>query len=94
MQKNDDSAALQLINLAIKFEFTEEIPFELLDKMSVDFKSNFVAKRMMQQIVVQHLYLHHVSRTDKQKIADLIGIPMDRQRQIQGQKKLKSTEKS
>ena len=94
VQKNDDSAALQLINLAIKFEFTEEIPFELLDKMTVDFKSNFVAKRMMQQIVVQHLYLHHVSRTDKQKIADLIGIPMDRQRQIQGQKKLKSTEKS
>ena len=92
LSKNEDSAALQLINLAIKLEFTDEIPFRELEKVTAKFKSNFVAKRMMQQLVVQHLYLHHVDTADKQRLSNLIKIPMHKQRQLQLNKKLKDEE--
>ena len=87
--RNEGSAALQLINLAIKLEFTNEIPFNQIEQMISNFKSNFFAKRIIQQVVIQHLYLHHVDLADKQRIATLISIPIEKQRQFQSNKKLK-----
>jgi hypothetical protein len=87
--KEPDSAAIKLINLAIKLEFDSSIPFKLMEELISEFKPNFVAKRMVQQLVIQHLYLHHIDITEKQRISSILGIPINTQRRIQRQRKTK-----
>lgn len=89
-KKSPDSPAVMLLNLAIKLEFSNKLPMAYLIHLATEFKSNFIASRMMQQLVVQHLYLHYVSVKDKQRISAILDLPIASQRIMQGQKKLKS----
>jgi hypothetical protein len=87
---SENSAALKLINLAIKLEFTNNIPFKLIESLSSELETNYIAIRMLKQIVIHHLYLHHVEVRDRQRIADILKLPIKAQRQIQNQKEMKT----
>lgn len=92
-EKHPDSPAIQLIDIAIKLEFTNSIPKEEIKKLFIELKSNVITRRMLQEVVLQHLYLHNTDFRDKQWISNTLEIPIKTQRLIERQKSQKKLEK-
>lgn len=88
-QKNPKSPAIELIDIAIKLEFTTNIPKKEIKELFGETESNVITNRMLQEVVLQHLYLHYIDYKDKQWISDTLKIPMQAQRLIEKQEKLK-----
>ena len=82
--KNSDSIAVRLINVAIELEFTKKIPKRKIRMLNADLKSNPIGRRLLKEVVVQHLYLNKVPTIDKQWIADSLSISMEYQRLVGG----------
>ncbi len=74
---------IQLICIAIKLEFSKEIPKSEIEKLYNSLRKNPFTQRLLQEMIVQHLYLNVVDYRDKQWIASKTGIPMKTQRLIQ-----------
>jgi hypothetical protein len=87
--ENPDSAAIQIINLAIQLEFGNGIPFKLLKQLKNKYRGNFIAEKLLQKFAVGHVYLHYVSIEDKQRLSDLLGIKMSYQRQLENRSQVK-----
>lgn len=86
---NPDSIAVQLINVAIRLEFTKLIPKKEVGQLNVALASNPVGKRLLQELVIQHLYLNEVATQEKQWISSKLGIPIRAQQQISTRKATK-----
>lgn len=82
IEETNSSPAARLINLAITLEFKKTIPREKLVDMYRDLSSNLLCKRMIQEIVLQHMYMHHTTLDEKQWISDKLEIPMATQRRV------------
>lgn len=91
--KHPDSPAIQLINIAIQLEFTKKIPQKEIIELYSGLQSNPIARRLLQEIVVQHLYLNHVEFRDRQWISEKLSLPMDSQRILQDKTQYKSEDK-
>ena len=83
-EENPDSIAIRLINVAIGLEFTKEIPKRKIRTLNKDLKSNPIGRRLLKEVIIQHLYLNEVPRIDKQWISDSLGISMEYQRLVGG----------
>lgn len=81
-EENPDSIAVRLINVTIGLEFTKKIPKKEIRILNGDLKSNPIGRRLLKEVVVQHLYLNEVPRKDKQWISDNLSISMDFQRLV------------
>ena len=81
-EEDPDSVAIRLINVAIGLEFTKKIPKKKIRILNSDLESNPIGRRLLKEIVVQHLYLNEVPRRDKQWISDSLNISMDYQRLV------------
>lgn len=77
-----DSIAVKLICITIKLEFTKQIPKDELSRLYSKLGSNQVARLLLQQTVIHHLYLNEVSERDMQWISSNMRIPMKSQRQM------------
>ena len=86
---NPDSIAVQLINVAIRLEFTKLIPKKEVGQLNVALASNPVGKRLLQELVIQHLYLNEVATQEKQWISSKLGIPIRAQQLISTRKATK-----
>ena len=82
LSSQNNSPSYQLIEVAIRLEFTKQIPKKKISALFNEFSSNRIAKRMLQEIVLQHSYLHYLDFDDKQWISETLGIPMQVQRAI------------
>jgi hypothetical protein len=90
LEKEDpDSVAIRMINVAIRLEFTKKIPKVEVNRLNADLASNPIGRRLLRQLMIEHLYLNHVSVEDKQWISDRLEIPMKSQRLIAGRKNRK-----
>ena len=83
-KEHSNSIAVRLINVAIELEFTKEIPKKKIRILNGDLKSNPIGRRLLKEVVIQHLYLNEIPREDKQWISDKLKISMDFQRMIGG----------
>lgn len=84
-----DTPAVHLISLCIDLEFTKRINREtILDAMK-KIESSTVAYRLLQETIIQHLYLHSIEYADRQWLSAKLNIPIKDQRLVQSQKKTK-----
>lgn len=84
--EDSDSVAKRLIQISIELEFNKKIPKKVLEDAFLELEKNPISQRLLQEIVVQHLYLNHVSYTDRQWISEKLCVPIEAQRTIQGKK--------
>lgn len=82
-EQHSDSPARQLINIAIKLEFTKEIPKNDISKLNAKLENNPIAKRLLQEVVIQHLYLNIIDYKDRQWISSTLDLPIKKQRYMQ-----------
>ena len=59
-QKDPESVAIMLLNVAIQMEFTKKIPKNKISKLNSKLRSNPIAGLLLRQLVIQHLYLNEV----------------------------------
>ena len=92
-KEQPNSIAVRLINVAIRLEYTKHIPKNTVNRLNADLDSNPVGRRLLKELVIQHLYMNEVSLQDKQWISSKLGIPMSTQRLLSA-KKVTSSEKT
>ena len=80
---HQNSPAYKLINIAIKLEFTKVIPKSDIENLFSELHGNPIAQRLLQEIVIQHLYLNQVEYKDRQWISSKLHLGMKDQRKIQ-----------
>jgi UDP-2,3-diacylglucosamine pyrophosphatase LpxH len=78
---DSDSDAYRLIDISTKLDFPGQIPFEELQELAVRYRNNYFAQRVLQSLVIGHLYMFQTSDMDKQKLSKILGIDMKIQRQ-------------
>ena len=84
--KEYNTPAVNLIDLSIEMQFKKNIPIERLKELKKQFSGNLFTERMLQEIVIRHLYMHRIKDRDKQKISAILEISMKGQRQIEFRK--------
>jgi hypothetical protein len=85
----DKTPAKNLINLCIHLEFKKVIPKKMIEDMKASFEGNILCTRMLQEVVLQHQYMHYLEYGDKQWIASTLNIPIETQRSLEMNKKTK-----
>ena len=88
-KEDPDSIAIQLINVVIRMEFTKEIPKKQIESLNRKLDSNPVARMLLKEVVVHHVYRNWVKVGDKQWISSKLGIPMKAQRRLEATKAAK-----
>ena len=88
-EKHDGSPAVRLIDVAIKLEFTKAIPKKEIASLYADLANNKLIQRLLQEIVVRHLYLNPVNHEDRGWIASKLKLEMKDQRLIQAKREEK-----
>lgn len=81
--KHPESPVIQLIHITIQLEFTKKIPKKEIYDMYLKLKNNPIAQRLLQELVIQHLYLNCVDYRDKQWISDTLKLPIKSQQILQ-----------
>ena len=89
IEKENGAPAIKLINEAIELQFQKRINDKKLRTLAEEFKGNVVCKRILQEIIIQHIYMHQVNYKEKQIISEVLEVPMATQRALDLQKKLK-----
>ncbi|WP_419634238.1 metallophosphoesterase [Thiolapillus sp.] len=77
-----DDIAYRLTNLASQLDMPGDLPFEDIESLSNDTEKNIFSHRLLESIVLRHLYFFHVSEKDKQRICGTLGISMQYQRSL------------
>ena len=80
------SIAVRLINVVIRLEYTKSIPKNKINRLNADLDSNPIGRRLLQELVIHHLYLNEVPLPEKQWISSKLGIPMSTQRLMDARK--------
>ena len=82
-KNNKKSPAIQLIQIAIQLEFDKKIPKAEISKLFQELEGNPIGQRLLQELVIQHIYLNTVSYQDMQWISEKLKLPIQAQRQMQ-----------
>ncbi len=88
-EDNPGSPAIKLIQIAAHLEFAKTIPEKEILALDKTLEKNLIAKRLLQEIIVQYLYLHNVDYKKRQWIASKLKIPLSFQRELQHEKATK-----
>ncbi len=80
---NIDSTASKLLTFSIRIWFTKKLHIEDVKNLKEELHDNPFALRMLNDIVVEYLYLHDVDHSVKQRIAHVLKIPLSTQTTIQ-----------
>ncbi|MCO6059923.1 toll/interleukin-1 receptor domain-containing protein [Pseudomonas sp. MOB-449] len=84
-----DTPAVHLISLCIQLEFTKKINRDYILEVKKKMDKSSISYRLMQEIVMQHLYLHNIDYNDRQWLSSKLDIPMKEQRILQNQRQTK-----
>jgi len=82
-RKNPNIPSIQLIYIAIKLEFSKEIPKPEIEDLFKSQENNPFTQRLLKEIIVQHLYLNSVDYKDRHWISSKLSIPIKKQLMIQ-----------
>jgi len=81
-----NTISIKLIDIAIKLNFQNEIDIKEIMGLDKEFENNYLAKRMLRFLVVEHLYKFYVPFDKKQGICDQLGINMKKNQLLLGRK--------
>ena len=81
-REEPESVTVKLINVAIMMEFTKSIPKRQIERVVKAVHANPVARLLLRELVVQHLYLNETEVGERQWISAKLGIPMKAQRRL------------
>ena len=81
-REEPESVTVKLINVAIMMEFTKSIPKRQIEKVAKAVHANPIARLLLRELVVQHLYLNETEVGERQWISAKLGIPMKAQRRL------------
>ena len=79
----------KLVEISIELEFTKVMPKSKISTLWDSVKDNLLPRRLLQEILINHLHLHYVSHEDKNWIATKLSIPIKEQLFMQKKKQLK-----
>lgn len=79
IEDNYPSPAKKLINQAIYLQFNKKLDTKSIQALAHEFKGNPTCERLLKEIVIQHIYMFPVDFKQKQKIADILKIPVSGQ---------------
>jgi hypothetical protein len=85
--REKETLAYKLIELEARLDSPTELPFEEIDKLSESTNRNILAHRILEAIVLPHLYLFKTTDQEKQRLCGILGVSMERQRAIDIQSK-------
>lgn len=89
LERNTPTPAIQLTNQAITLQFKKQLDFKKLRELVGEFRSNPICRRILKEIVVQHVYMFPVDYKDKQRLSATLGLPVQTQRLMDRQEKTK-----
>lgn len=87
-----DTPAVHLISICIELEFTKRVNKESIETALRKVGKQTIAYRLLQEVVMQHLYVHTIEYNDRQWLSSKLNIPMHNQRLAQSQKRTKLLE--
>ena len=91
IEEENPTPAISLITLVIELNFTKKINVSKITKIIRSFDKNPVLKRILQQIILNHIYMHPVDFRIQQQLSDSLDIPMNRLNMMRAQKQLRIT---
>ncbi|MBD3669296.1 MAG: toll/interleukin-1 receptor domain-containing protein [Gammaproteobacteria bacterium] len=89
IEAKTSTPAVKLINQAISLQFSKTIDAKTLRGLVDEFAKNPTCEKILKEFVIQHIYMFPVDYKQKQKVADLLKIPIANQIGINKQKSFK-----
>jgi len=86
IEYSSPSPAKKLINQAIYLQFNKNLDAKAVQELAHEFENNPTCERLLKEIVIQHIYMFPVDYRRKQKIADILGIPVSGQLMLERKK--------
>ena len=77
------SMSFRLIDLSNRLDAQTALPFGDIKKLSADSKNNIFAHRLLETIVLRYLYFYKTSEQDRQKVCQILGVPIVKQQQLE-----------
>ncbi len=81
----------KLINLSINLNYPG-LPMSEIEQYSKDMEGNIMCHRLLQDLVINHLYKYDVDYKDKSRISSFLGIKIQNQLYIQKSSQTKRKE--
>lgn len=75
LEKNNFTS-VNMIDIAIKLGFYKGFPFNDIKKLKQKISNNVLPYRLLQRMVINYLYMFPTSYKDKNRICDILEIPM------------------
>lgn len=80
--ENHNFTSVKLIEISIKLDKSRTIPFSEIKNLKEDSEKNIMALSLLQNFVLEHLYMYDTNYSDKDRICNLLDISMEKQRAI------------
>ena len=68
--------SVHLVDISIKLDFFRSFPFKEVETLKKKLENNMLALTILKEIVIKYLYMFPTDVRDKQKICDILEIPM------------------
>ena len=81
--------SIHMIDMSIKLDFFRTFPYTEIASLDQKLTKNILPHTLLKVMVIDYLYMFPTTYKDKQRICNLLGIPMRNQRAID----IKSTQK-
>jgi Holliday junction resolvase-like predicted endonuclease len=72
--KRNDNPAGKIISLAVRMNFPNELDQEKILALDKEFDGNYIAKRLLRILVIDHMYKFEVDHAMKQRICQKLGM--------------------
>lgn len=82
-EKMINNYAVQLIDISNRFEYSSNFPFEETDRLKKLFKNNKFSFFLLRRFAYNYLRMFPMIDSDRQKVCDKLGIPINQQRLAQ-----------
>lgn len=82
IKEENETPALILLNQCIHLHFNKKLDMSKISNTADQLKSNPVCFRILKELVVQHIYMFPTDYKEKQQLAALLGLPIQKQNLI------------
>ncbi len=80
--KNNPISSYELIDMSIKLDFKNGIPFDEINKLNNKFNGHAISSIVLRMLVVDYIYMFPTDDADRVKICQILKIPVKDQRII------------
>jgi len=84
-----ETPAVSLINQTIQLQFMKNLDITTIGNLYSRLKDNPACGRVLKEIVIQYVYMHHVGYKEKQQLTAAIGLPINTQLHLERHSALK-----